>query len=157
MQRSQCQAVLAPLLALILTLAAASAVATGEVYKWLDADGKVHYGDRPPTTGADSHNLSLPPAPAPEAGQAQRNLKQRRLLEAFEAERNQRDRLAAEAAATKRERARDCENARRELTRFERANIVYRNDASGARVYMSDEERRDTAANVRAWIGKHCH
>ncbi len=156
MPRSQLQAVPALVLALILALAAASAVATGEVYKWLDADAKVHYGDRPPATGVDSRSLSLPPAPAVEADQAQRSLKQRRLLEAFEAERNQRHQAAAEAAAAKRERARDCENARRELTRFDRANIVYSNDPGGARIYMSDEERRDAAANARAWIGKHC-
>jgi hypothetical protein len=152
MQSSQLQA----MLALILGLAAASAVAAGEVYRWLDADGKVHYGDRPPATGVDSRSLSLPPAPAAEADQARRRLKQRRLLEAFEAERNQRHRLAAEAAAAKRERARDCENARRELARFERANIVYTSDTSGARVYMDDEERLQAAANARAWIGKHC-
>jgi hypothetical protein len=99
----------------------------------------------------------LPPAPTPEADQARRSLKQRRLLEAFEAERNQRHQLAAEAAAAKRDRDRDCENARRQLARFERANIVYSNDASGARVYMSDQERRQASANARAWIGKHCH
>ncbi len=152
MQSSQLQA----MLALILALAAASAVATGEVYRWLDADGKVHYGDRPPATGVDSRSLSLPPAPAAEADQARRRLKQRRLLEAFEAERNQRHQATAEAAAAKRERARNCENARRELARFERANIVYTSDASGARIYMDDEERLQAAANARAWIGKHC-
>ena len=151
------QAVLALVLGLILALAAASAVATGEVYKWLDADGNVHYGDRPPATGLDSRSLSLPPAPAPQGDQAQRSLKQRRLLDAFEAERDQRDQAAAEAAAGKREHTRDCEKARRDLARFARANIVYTKDASGARIYMSDEERRDAAANARAWIGKHCH
>ncbi len=152
MKRSQLQAVLA----LTLALTAASAVAAAEIYKWLDADGNVHYGDRPPATGVDSRSMSLPPAPAEEADQARRSLKQRRLLEAFEAERNQRHQAEAEAAAARRKRARDCENARRELARFERANIIYTSDASGARIYMDDEERLAAAANARAWIGKHC-
>ena len=151
MQHLQLQAALA------LALALASAVATGEVYKWVDADGNVHYGDRPPATEVDARSLSLPPAPAEEPDQARRSLKQRRLLEAFEAERNQRDQAEAEALAARRERARDCKNARRELARFERANIVYTSDASGARIYMSDEERHIATANARAWIGKHCH
>ena len=110
MQRSQLQAVLAPILAL--TLAVASAVVTAEVYRWVDADGNVHYGDRPPAAGVDSRTLSLPPAPVEEADQARRSLKQRRLLEAFESERDQRDQAEAEAAAARRERARVCENAR---------------------------------------------
>jgi len=156
MQRSHLQAVLALILAPVLALAVTSAVAAPEIYKWVDADGNVHYGDRPPATGVDSRTLSLPPAPAREPDQARRDLKQRRLLDAFEAERNQRDQAKAEAAAARRERARDCENARRELARFERANIVYTNDTSGARIYMSDEERLQAAANARAWIGKHC-
>ncbi len=156
MQRSQLQAVLALILAPILALAVTSAIAAPEVYKWIDADGNVHYGDRPPATGVDSRTLSLPPAPAREPDQARRSLKQRRLLEAFEAERNQRNQAEAEAAAAKRERARECENARRELARFERANIIYTSDASGARIYISDEERLEAAANARTWIGKHC-
>ncbi len=156
MQRSQLQAVLALILAPILALAVTSAIAAPEVYKWIDADGTVHYGDRPPATGVDSRTLSLPPAPTRETDQAQRNLKQRRLLEAFEAERNQRDQAKAEAAAARRERARDCEYARRELARFERANIVYTYDTSGARIYLSDEERLAAAANARAWIDKNC-
>ncbi len=156
MQRSHLQAVLALILAPVLALAVTSAVAAPEIYKWVDADGNVHYGDRPPATGVDSRTLSLPPAPAREPDQAQRDLKQRRLLDAFDAERNQRDQAKAEAAATRRERARDCEKARRELARFERANIVYTHDTSGARIYMSDEERLQAAANAKAWIGKHC-
>ncbi len=145
MQRSRLLAVL------VLTLA--SAFATAEVYKWVDADGNVHYGDRPPATGVDSRSMSLPRAPAKDADHEQRSLKQRRLLEAFEAERAEQD----QAAAASRARAQKCEEARRHLARLEGANIVYyTGDESGARIYMSDEERRQAAANARVWFGKHC-
>ena len=149
MQRSQLLA------AWVLTLA--SAVATAEVYKWVDAHGNVHYGDRPPATGVDARSLSLPPAPAQDADHEQRSLKQRRLLDAFEAERAERHQAEAAAAAAKRERLQKCEKARRHLARLEGANIVYyTGDESGARIYMSDEERREAVARAKAWIGKHC-
>ena len=148
MQRSRFPAVL------VLTLA--SAFATAEVYKWVDADGNVHYGDRRPGAGVDSRSVPLPLAPAKDVDREQRSLKQRRLLEAFEAERAERALAEAEAAAARAERAKKCERARRQLAGFERANIVYTIDESGARAYMSDRERREAAANVRVWIDKHC-
>lgn len=150
MQPSQLRAVLT----LILVLA--GSVATAEVYRWTDADGNVHYGDRPPATGIDPHSVPLRPAPAREPDHAQRRLKQRRLLEAFEAERAEREQAADEAEAASREHRRNCEKVRRDLARFDRANIVYTTDEAGARIYMSDLERRDAAAKARAWIGRHC-
>jgi hypothetical protein len=135
----------------------ASAMASAEVYKWLDADGNVHYGDRPPGTGSDSQSVTLPPAPTKDADHEQRSLLQRRLLEAIDSERAERDQVQSELAAAKRERALKCEKARLDLARFERANIVYTNDESGARIYMSDDERREATANARLWLEKHCH
>lgn len=150
MQHAKLTAVL--MLALVLT----GTPAVAEVYKWVDGDGNVHYGDRPPSSGQESHSLTLPPPPGRDADHGERSLKQRRLLEAFEVERVEQERLESEAAEAKRERAHKCEQARRTLANFERANIVYTTDENGARVYMSDEERRQAAANARSWIRKHC-
>ena len=144
-------------LPVVLALTLASTFAMADVYKWVDADGAVHYGDRPPADGTDSRSMTLPPAPTRDADHGQRSLKQQRLLEAFDAERAERDQAAAETAAAKREREYRCEKASRELARFERANIVYTTNDSGARIYMSDEERQKATAEARRWIGKHCN
>jgi hypothetical protein len=148
MQRSRLTAVL------VLTLA--SAFATADVYKWTDAHGAVHYGDRPPGTGTDARSVTLPPAPAKDADHGQRSLKRQRLLEAFDAQRAEKERAATKSAAVKRARRDQCEKASRELARWERASIIYTENDNGTRVYMSDEERRKTTAEARLWIGKHC-
>ncbi len=140
----------------MLMLILASSIATAEVYKWVDDQGAVHYGDRPPATAIDSRSMTLPPAPTRDPDHDQRTLKQQRLLEAFDAERAEREQAAAESAAAKREREYRCEKASRDLARFERANIVYTTNDSGARVYMSDEERQKATVEARLWIGKHC-
>jgi hypothetical protein len=44
------------ILSLALILATASAGAAAQAYRWVDENGKVHYGDRPPTTA----NASVP-------------------------------------------------------------------------------------------------
>jgi Domain of unknown function (DUF4124) len=143
-------------LSVMLVLTLASAIASAEVYKWLDADGNVHYGDRPPATGTDSHSITLPPAPTRDADHERRSLLRSRLLEAIDAERAEQAQAEREAAAAKQERARMCARARGDLARFERANIIYTNDESGARIYMSDEARREATANAKLWIDEHC-
>ena len=130
--------------------------AAGEVYKWVDADGKVHYGDRRPASGSDPSVVELAPAPAMDTDHDKRSLQQRRLLDAFEAERAERREAEAKAAAAKREREDKCARAQRQLVGLQRAQIVYTEDESGKRIYMSDEEREAAAASVRARIDEHC-
>lgn len=43
----------------ILVLACAAFPAAAEVYKWVDSEGKVHYGDTPPAKGA-ARRIELP-------------------------------------------------------------------------------------------------
>jgi len=140
----------------VLVLILASAVATADVYKWTDAHGAVHYGDRPPGADAEAGSVTLPPAPAKDADHGQRSLKRQRLLEAFDAQRAERDRVAAESAAAKRERQDQCEKASLELSRWERASVIYTTEEDGTHVYMSEEERREATAEAKLWIGKHC-
>ena len=54
-------------------------VQAGELYRWVDAQGKVHYGDVPPADGAQVEAMKFPAATAPaedlsyEARRAQQN------------------------------------------------------------------------------------
>jgi glutaredoxin len=53
----------------LLALLLAGSVGAAEVYRWRDAAGVVHYGDRPPAR-ADAERLSLPDQPDPPASPA---------------------------------------------------------------------------------------
>jgi hypothetical protein len=56
----------------ILTLAASGIAFAGDIYKWVDEDGHVHYGDKP--VGAQSERMAIqstPTDPARIAAQAQ--------------------------------------------------------------------------------------
>ena len=68
-----------------LTLITFSAMAD-KVYKWTDADGNVHYGDRPPVDAQRQEmQLRRPPAVDPDVNTRQQRTA--RMLEAFAAER----------------------------------------------------------------------
>jgi glutaredoxin len=60
------------LLAALVTLALAGTAAAQ--YRWVDAEGKVHYGDAPPRDAKDVRSLGLRPAPAPAGAEATSNL-----------------------------------------------------------------------------------
>ena len=44
---------------------ALSLPAQGQVYKWTDAEGRVHYGNKSPPVGASTQTLAIPSRPAP--------------------------------------------------------------------------------------------
>ena len=48
-----------------LALAASGAALAGDIYKWVDAEGNVHYGDRP--AGAQSERMAIDSKPTDEA------------------------------------------------------------------------------------------
>ena len=140
----------------VLVLWLASAGASAEVYKWIDSQGKVHYGDRRPAEGTRADTLELRPAPTRDAELAERAFMRQRLLDAFEAEREEEAQSEAQVRAAKRELEMRCARLESQLTRFERASIVYTEDERGERKYMSDGERREALADARDWIAEHC-
>jgi Domain of unknown function (DUF4124) len=126
------------------------------VYRWVDEQGKVHYGERPPsgaTAKAVDDKLATPPgAPAPkaasDASQQERDFQRRRLEREQRAAREQK---AAEKAK------RDCERERSRLAQLRTARRVPAGvDAKGDRRYLSDGERADAIASQEAAVGRAC-
>jgi len=137
---------LPPVLVLCLVFPAAA-----DVYRWTDADGRVHYGERPPSQGAQ--RMDLPDAaPAPGADDpdaSARRTRQQRLLEAYEYERAQKE---AEAARAERERQADADRCRALQQRWRRLSHpgpVYIGRADGGRDYLDEAQREAEKASMR--------
>lgn len=60
------------LLAALMAITVAGAAAAQ--YRWIDAEGKVHYGDMPPRDAKDVRSLGVRPAPAPAGAETTANL-----------------------------------------------------------------------------------
>jgi len=125
--------------------------AAAEVYRWTDAEGRVHYAERPPPQGAQ--RMDLPDAgPAPDAGDrdaAARRARQQRLLKAYEYERAQRQ---SEAARAERQRQADAERCRVLQQRWRRLSHpgpVYIRRADGGRDYLDETQREAEKAGMR--------
>lgn len=126
-------------LAIAFGAALISAAASAAVYRWVDAQGQVHYGDRPPV---DVRAESIPPALPPGDDGAYQALQDYvRTLEAQRAERakeaEQQHQKEEHAAARKAE----CESSRERRSRLERPRqLEYQPDGSARR--LTEEERQ---------------
>ena len=132
-------------------------VSMAEVYRWVDENGKVHFGDRPPR-GVQTESLDLPetgggpPAPTDE----ERKAKTRRLLDAWEEERRIKKEQQAQAAADKAKRKRRCSRARHELRDLQQGALFYELDEQGERRYLSDAELEQEKQKWREAIEYWC-
>lgn len=144
--------------ALLFCLCCAQPPATAEVYKWTDADGRVHFGDRPPPGDAETVQLPAAATDTPAALPAQRLDQQRRLLRAYDEERRQKRDARAQAQRDAEERRRRCAEARDDLHNREVAGGLYRLGPDGQREFLNDAERERAVAAARGaveqWCGK---
>jgi len=141
----------------LLLLCGGGMSAPAEVYQWTDANGQMHFGDRPPQDGARTIDLPAPAAtaaPTPE----ERLEKQQKLLHAFEEERRQARDNRAQAQQDKAERQRNCIQARDRLQSYETSSAIYDLDATGERIFMDNSQREAFLAerrqDVETWCGK---
>jgi len=138
-------------LACVLCLAGAAAGAA-EVYKWVDADGEVHFGDRPPGQGAEQISVRG----GGSSTDAARQERTRRLLQEFETERAEQAEQEAAQAREEAERATACADARNRNFEYKNSAYLYEWTADGDKRVLSDAEHRRARAEARADVDKWC-
>jgi hypothetical protein len=120
-----------------------------QVYKSVDAQGHVTYSDRPNTAAAQKTDVTVQQADPTEA---KRLAKERQLLNA---EDDQRKKQQADADKSKAQQDHDkqarCQSARDHYNSLKDVGRIYKRDADGNRVYLSDSEadaQREAARQV---------
>ena len=136
---------------LLLIAALLPALATAEIYRWTDEQGRVHFGQRP-VAGAEAVDVK-PQVVERDASTREREERSQRFYDARRDERRQ----AASVAAEQREaRAAECRDLRQRLEQIPEGYRYYREGANGERIYYSDEETDTARRQLRARIAEHC-
>lgn len=145
------------LLRTLLTLLVLSpAVSVAEVYRWVDEDGRTHFGDRPPTQAA-SQEVKVESAPARVDNSARdRQQKVNAFLEQKQQERDQQ--RAADAKAEKRaaKRAEQCTKLRARLKHMDSISTFYNLNEQGERVFVSESENTRIRERFRKKVEESC-
>ena len=136
---------------LLLLLALAPMLAMAEIYRWTDAQGQVHFGQRP---AAGAERVDVRPQVV-ERDEATRQREQRS-EKFFEARREERQ-LAGERAGQQRaQRERECQGLREELEVLQRGGRYFRTDAAGERVYYSENDIEKARQQLASRIRERC-
>ena len=147
---------------LVLTVAMAALMASGmavagEIYKWTDDDGGVHYEDRP-TGNANIERLDI----------LSRNTDNTVVLARLDANRKARNaarQVASEAPpemsraelrAEQEKRQQQCQMYRDRLEQFLRSRRIYKEDDAGERQYLSEDEVMAARSRVEGQIQEYC-
>jgi uncharacterized protein YaiL (DUF2058 family) len=138
--------------------------ANAQMYKWVDRDGKVRYGDTPPS-GANASTVKPPPAgvavPAPaskegdkkgpltpeEQAQAFRMRQAEAKTAAEKAEREQQEKAAKDAS---------CEQSRAYLRTLQSGQRISRTNASGERYFLDDGQVAQEVAKEQHTVQAAC-
>lgn len=138
--------------ALVTLWLATSAATATEVFKWTDANGDVHFGDRPPQAGAEQITVRGGGGRA-DLGRQERT---QRLLQEFETERAEQAEQEAAAAREEAQRTAACEEARNRHYEYQNSGYLYEWDAKGEKRVLSDAEHRRAREEAQADVDKWC-
>jgi len=141
---------------LILIITAANP-AGAEVYRWVDKQGKVHFGDHPTSALAQPFKLKKnpqhPSSTAPNA--AQHQITRQRMLDMYRQERERKKAAKKKRKEETKKLAQRCANARDRLSRYEGSRL-YENLPNGERRYFSEDKREKTISKLRGNIKRYC-
>lgn len=119
-----------------------------EVYRWTDADGKVHYGDKKPAQAADNVTQQV------NTTNLDTSAAERQKLEVLFNKSEAANRQQQEQAQARTEQQGRCDEARRYL-RVARGRVMYV-DGDNKPVHVSEEARKESEKAVREFLQQEC-
>jgi catalase len=144
---------------LVLSAAAlATSASAGEIYKYVDEQGNVHYLDRP-TGESGEQRMDITYARTNSASvnsQVKRRSDYMETLEEARKERHSRQEAEAQARAEMEARAAECEENRARLESYLQSRRLYRENEAGEREYLDDEQILEARRKAEEAIQETC-
>ncbi len=137
---------------LILVALLVPSLATAEIYRWTDAQGRVHFGEKPGTSEAEQVEVK-PQVVERDDATRQREERTRQFYDARREEKATSDARASQARA---ERAQECSKLRDSLARIQEGGRYFRRDEKGERTYYSDEQVEAARGRLSSRIAERC-
>ena len=129
-----------------------------DIYRFVDRDGNVHYGDRPSGNPTEQRLaiVSRSTNPAAVRSSIEARLERDALREEARQARASDNAMAAEARQDAAQQTALCEENRTRLETYNESRRLYREDENGERVYLDDAQRAEAEQKVRDLIKEHC-
>jgi catalase len=143
---------------LALSIAATATAVAGDIYKWTDADGNVHYTDVPVGNAAERVAInSRPTDRARVQQQVQARLDRQAERDEQRAQQESESATAEELRLQAEERDMKCERYKERQDRFDHSRRLYREDDNGERVYLDELEVQEARDKVQQQVEEFCN
>jgi hypothetical protein len=127
-------------------------LAAAEIYRWTDANGQVHFGQRPAAAGAEK--VEVKPQVV-ERDQLTRE-REERTNRFYDARREEQAQASAVAAENQAKRAEECRELRNKLASIPEGRSYYRKEVDGQRSYYSDEQVDTARQQLQSRVSERC-
>jgi len=141
-------------IALAACIVLAMSAVHAQVYKWVDKDGRTHYGEKPPDDVKSAPVAVPPPGPARSATETTEDWKLRETE--FRKRRIEREGKERAAEPAERPDPARCARARRELGMLREQIRVFQRNEKGEPVYMEDRDRPAAIATAEERVAASC-
>ncbi len=133
------------------------APASAGVYKWTDADGRVHFGDRPPTSVEAEPIAVVPPTSLGSGGAGPgASERLRSMADRLEQERLAREQTLAEQSRIEMQAQESCQKLAARLRHMDSISVFYRLNVQGEREFLSDAEGDALRERMRTRYSDQC-
>ena len=128
-----------------------------EIYKWVDENGVVHYGDQRPNQAAETVDIeAAPPVNSPQAIERNKQVNDAlKIVTETREEREESDQERDEAIANRRAHQLKCQQVRTYRDRLEQGGFLYRKGVEN-RNALSDEEIATEVAKLNQQLKDNC-
>lgn len=143
---------------LFLLLVMLGSPALAEIYKWVDKNGEVHYGQIPPNENAQQMN-TVPSGQASDSKKqdsVSRLNRQAKELEKDQEMAKEHQKKLAEEEKRKKIKNENCQRAQTSYNTINEGGRMYQVDPSGERHYWSDKERATKLATAKDAVEEWC-
>ena len=143
----------------VMALTFAGGATANEIYRWVDAEGNVNYGDRP--SGAPTEQRLQLSYARTDGSAVEKRVQDRRDAQSAraeaKAEQAKAEQEATEEAEIAAEQQRACESARERLETYRSSRRLYKADENGERVYLDEEQRAAASRRIEEQIAEYCN
>lgn len=126
-----------------------------QLYKWVDANGKVHYSDQAPPTDSKSQKI-IAPAPSADSAAIKSLAARQAELRRAQASETEKATKAEQAAAEEKKRQDACNQAKGRLKLIQGGGRVYRFDDKGEKNFLDDASRQKALQEAEQEVAQLC-
>ena len=127
-----------------------------EVYKWVDENGQVHYGEHPGNTAAETVTIRQNETTKPRSiNRAEEDIAESDKINT-EQQAEASDELV-EVPPSKKEKHKLCNEAKNDLAAINSRGRLREINKKGEYVYLTEQQRQQRISAARKKLGKFCH